>query len=155
MTAQEHLVRLSDRNFQTLSQTVRAFPKDKLDWKPAPGSRSALDQLQEIATILEASGDMYKTYKLEFNPEDFGAWMERRQQYTDAEELLQMIEKVTASNNETIMGIPEEDLVKPFEMPWPGEFRVIDVLGYHPWNMAYHDAQINYIASMLETPGEE
>ncbi|RYG46220.1 DinB family protein [bacterium] len=155
MTAQELLIRQSERNLATLIETVRAFPKDKLDWKPAPGARSALNQLQEIATILEMSGDMYGKRKLEFNMDDYGTWVARREQYTDAEELIEMITKTTAHNNEEIAKIADDQLLTPFEMPWPGDFTLVDIMSYHQWNMAYHDAQINYLASMLETPSEE
>lgn len=46
--------------------------------------------------------------------------------------------------------VNERELADVVEMPWPGDFRVADLLTYHYWNMTYHEGQITYIASMLQ-----
>lgn len=150
MTSQELLARTIRRQIDSLFRTVAGLPADKLDWTPAPGSRSALSQLQEIATSVDEFWSGHSERKVEWAPERLEAWLNRRAALTDLAE----IEKLTRESHERlieyILNLPAEELSLPVEMPFPGEWLVADILNYYSWNAAYHEGQITYIKNLLE-----
>ena len=80
-----------------------------------------------------------------------GEEMERRmREHTDIETLLRIIGEATDREVARIRAVPEENYDLPIELPWPPPMNVVDAMGYHNWNMAYHEGQIHYIASLLE-----
>ncbi|CAN5650044.1 hypothetical protein BH11ARM2_BH11ARM2_11960 [soil metagenome] len=152
MTAKELLIHQTRVRLADFIETVRKFPQGKLDWKPAPGARTALDQIQEVATILDFGSMDYKARKMDFKMEEFGAYVESRAKITELDELIRRLEASCEKAIKDIESVPDEELLMPFEMPWPVDFKVVDVLGYQQWNMGYHAAQITYIESLLEKP---
>ena len=151
MTAADLLERQTRRQLDRFLQAARSIPKERLDWKPAPGARSALDQIQECATINDLMPDLYQTRRLEFTPE-MGAEMElRMREHTDRETLLEMLAASVEREIARMRAVPEDEYDLPVEMPWPPPMSVVDVMGYLVWNLSYHEGQINYIASMLDS----
>lgn len=149
MTAAEFLAHLLRKQTDGLFEAVREIPADKLDWKPGADSRSVLDQLQEIATVHVGLRDAIRNRKLDFTPEMMAEWMEKRKQFTDLAELERMTREGTEAIIEFALSVKPEEFGDAVEMPWPGDFRVADLLSYHYWNMAYHQGQIYYIATLL------
>jgi uncharacterized damage-inducible protein DinB len=149
MTASDFLAHLLRKQTDGLFEAVRELPADKLDWKPAPESRSALDQLQEIATVFDGIPDAITNRKLDFSPEKMAEWQAKRQQLTNLEALEKMARAATDRLIEFAKTVKPEEWNDPVEMPWPGDFRVADLLSYHYWNMAYHQGQIYYIGTLL------
>lgn len=49
MNFQGHVADITLSATETFLRYAKALPADKLDWKPAPESRSALSMLQEVA----------------------------------------------------------------------------------------------------------
>ncbi len=141
--------------FNTQKQLDRFFevfhsiPEDKRDWQPSPESRSALDQLQEVAVVFSGIPEAVANRKLVMTDEDFTKYMTERKKITDVAELEKMTREGTTKLIEFVRSVKPEQLQDKVEMPWPGDFRVADLLGYHNWNMAYHEGQISYISTLL------
>ena len=152
MNANELLLFLTRDQIKATFGAARELPTEKLDWKPAPGARSALDQLQEIATAIDFNWDVYINRKVEWSEEKSERWKQTRSQYTDLDQLEQMA-LAGADRLESLLGqLDPSDYRAPVQVPW-GEATMAECLAYHYWNSAYHHGQIVYIASLLEHPG--
>lgn len=150
MNATELLCYLTDKQVDSLFTAARSVPADKLDWKPAPGARSALDQVQEAATAIDKFWSAYESKKVEWDQEAFNTWQAERGKLTSLDELERICKEQTKRLTDFIRKTNEDDLSLPVSMPFPGDFKFADILAYHYWNCSYHEGQINYIVSMLE-----
>jgi hypothetical protein len=149
MDSLELLSYMTRKQVDSLFEAVKLIPDDKIDWKPSPDSRSTLDQLQELATVFRSVPDAVKARKLDFTPEKFEEYQKERKKVTDPAELERMIREGTEDLLQFVRTVRPEELDDPVEMPWPGEYKVADMLYYHFWNMGYHEGQIYYISTML------
>lgn len=150
MNSIDSLVRNTERQLDRFFDAVKSIPADKLDWKPAPGARSVLDQVQEVATVFQSIPDAVSNRKLAWSDDMYATMMAERQKLTDLAQLEAQTREGTAQLVEFIRTVREDELNDVVEMPWPGDFRVADLLGYHSWNMAYHEGQIYFIGTLLE-----
>jgi uncharacterized damage-inducible protein DinB len=141
---------MTEKQIDRLFEIAHKFPADKLDWKPDDNTRSALDQLQEVATALPKFLPGIKARKIEFDPAEFAKWVEERSKITSLDELERLTRESTKELLDYIRTVPESDLDTKVDMPFPGEFKVADLLSYTLWNASYHEGQINYISFMLE-----
>lgn len=149
MNALELIAYLTVKQIDGVFEAARKLPADKLNWKPNEGSRSALDQLQEITTAIDEFWNVAIDRKVEWSDEKFGQWMERRSKYTDLDELEKKAKADIARYAEFVKTFDANQLTEKVEMPFPGEFTVADILMYHYWNASYHEGQITYIAGVL------
>jgi hypothetical protein len=99
--------------------------------------------------VFQGIPEAIKNRKLVMTQEDYAKYTEDRKKVTDVEQLEKMTRDGTANYVEFVKTIKPEELMETVEMPWPGDFRVADLLGYHSWNMAYHEGQITYIAGLI------
>jgi len=150
MNANELLCYLTEKQIDRIFETARKFPPDKLDWKPGPNARSALEQLQEVATALNEFLPGIKARKVSWDDKRFADWMESRAKLTSLDDLEKSAKASTKELTDYIRTLPESDLDAICEMPFPGEFRVADLVSYHLWNASYHEGQINQIGFLLE-----
>jgi uncharacterized damage-inducible protein DinB len=150
MNAQELLVKLTEKQIDRIFRIARTLPEDKLDWSPAPGARSALCQLQEVATALPEFWAAFSERKLDWNQEKMTAWLEERKKITSIDELEKVAKENTAKLLELIRNTPEGELSAPVQMPFPGDFDLAEILAYHYWNASYHEGQIMYISSLIQ-----
>ena len=150
MNAQELIAYLTRKQVRATFEAARRLPADKLGWKPAPSSRSALDQLQELATAVTQFWSLYTTGKMEWDSEVHQNWYVERAKITDLDELERMAAADTEKMAEFFAKMPAEQLETVVHLPFPGEYKMADIMCYHYWNAAYHEGQINYIASLLE-----
>lgn len=149
MDALDLIATTTQKQLDRFFETFHSLPEDKQDWQPNPESRSALDQLQEIAVVFQGIPDAVTNRKLVMTQEDYANYMVERKKVTDVAKLEKMTREGTVRLLEFVRTVKPEELGDSVEMPWPGNFTVADLLGYHNWNMAYHEAQINYIAGLL------
>lgn len=154
MTAAEYLSRLTRNQIRDLFEAARQLPAERLDWKPTTNSRSALDQLQEVATALDFNWSTYTERKVEWSDERAEQWQRERSQYTDLDELERMAQAATDKLEQFLSTLSDEDWSAPVEFPFPSEYTLGDCVAYHFWNAAYHEGQINYIASLCEDSQE-
>ena len=149
MNAIELLTYLTENQVSSLFRAARSLPADKLDWKPAPGARSALDQVQEAATAIDAFWDVYATGKVEWDSEKHAAWNAEKEKFTDLDALEAECKRTTQRLVDHMNTVKAGDLMNSVSLPFPGDHRVADILAYHYWNLAYHEGQIYYIGSLL------
>ncbi|MBN9503780.1 MAG: hypothetical protein BGO01_08360 [Armatimonadetes bacterium 55-13] len=150
MNAFELLTRLTENQIDSLFRAASALPADKLDWQPSANTRSALDQLQEVATALDVFWASFTERKIEWSDEMFAEWKESRSKITSLAELESKTRESTKKLVEFMKGLSAEDLTKPVELPFPGSYTLADVLAYHYWNMSYHEGQITMIGMLLQ-----
>ena len=74
MNAADLLERQTRRQLDAFVEAVRSIPADKMAWKPSSGVRSALDLLQECATINDLKPDLYETRKWSSPPRWVRKW---------------------------------------------------------------------------------
>jgi uncharacterized damage-inducible protein DinB len=137
------------RQLDRFFDAVKLIPAEKLSWQPNPESRSVLDQVQEVATVFKGIPKAVTNRKLEFTPEQYAESVQKRKAITELAELERTTREATEEFLAFLKSVPEESLSETVEMPWPGQFNVADLLGYHSWNMAYHEGQVYYIAGLL------
>jgi uncharacterized damage-inducible protein DinB len=138
-----------ERQLDTLFRDARAIPADKLDWKPTPESRSALDQLQEVATASDTFWDGLMARKIRWEEDVYIKWVAERSHLTTIDALEAHSRASHARLYEYILSLSDEQLEEPFEMPFPGEWKLADVLTYYHYNASYHNGQITYIGTLL------
>src|SRR3954470_21464432 len=109
MNAQELLIHLTNKQVDALFRAARALPADKLDWKPAPGARSALDQLQEVATALPQFWPIYTERKMAWDEGKFAKWMEDRAKITSVDELERLTKESRKELCDFIRTVPGSD----------------------------------------------
>lgn len=149
MTAIEFLIDNTQKRLDSLFEVARTLPADKLDWKASPESRSALDQLQEVATCVDEFWAAHTERKVEWDPAKFTAWQERRGKLTSVDELQAAANESHARLFEAMRGMTDEYLELPVQMPFPRPFTVLDILAYYSWNASYHEGQITFIKTLL------
>ncbi|MBC8063666.1 MAG: hypothetical protein H7Y17_02460 [Chlorobia bacterium] len=149
MNALDLIAYNTQRQLDRFFEAFHAIPADKQDWAPNAASRSALDQLQEVAVVFQGIADAVTERKLVMTDEDFANYTAERKMVSDPAQLEKMTREGTVQLIAFMGNVKESELEETVEMPWPGDFRVADLLGYHSWNMAYHEGQINYIAGLL------
>lgn len=150
MNVREYAIYSAERGLAQLFAAARDLPEGKLDWSPKPGVRSALDQLQEVVTAMQAFVDEMKAREVTFDEDQFGAWVMSRSQLQTMADLEAAAEEGMVVYREYVRGLSDEDFDLLVSMPFPGEWKVADMVIYHPWNIAYHLGQISYIKSLLE-----
>lgn len=150
MEISDYLISRIQKQLDMLFAAARRLPADKLDWKPAPGARSAIDQLQEIATSVDTFWDAHAERKMVWSDETMAKWQAERSKLTTLDEL----EAKTRESHERLFDfirtVTPDQMSEPVEMPFPEPFDLAYVLTYYFYNAAYHEGQINYIGSLLK-----
>ncbi len=149
MTLAEYNIYIAESDITNLLEAAKSLPSDKLDWKPTPNSRSALDQLQEVATAMQAFLEDIKNQKVSFDKTKFAEWVQSRSQLKEFDQIETALKEGMILYRDYINNLDPAEYNKPVEMPMPGEWRVANLAYYHPWNIAYHLGQINYIHTLL------
>ena len=155
MNAQEFLNLLTERRVKSLFEVARTIPADRLAWEPAPGARSALNILQEVSTAVDAFWQIYTDRRMDWSPESYSEWLNRRESLTDIDDLETACLASTARLAEFTLTVPTEELLDNVELPFPGDHDVAEILSYHYWNVSYHEGQLNYIVSLIGEPAAE
>jgi len=133
-------------------RAAAALPPDRLAWQPAETSRSALNQLQELAV----SASWFLPILSEGHFPEFGD--HARRETERIRESLDTLEKCrdqardgTAQLCQAIAQFPDGRLEDEILVPFGGgmTLTMADVLGLHAWNLTYHLGQINYLQTMI------
>jgi hypothetical protein len=141
---------LADATVKTADALVEAFlrlPEQKRDWKPAESSRSALDQLAECALNNAFLVNIVETRQWTRSFEDYLA-TKAALVAEGPDAAIALLKENTPRAIATIRAFPSDSLDEEITLPF-GTSKMSEVLAYPYWNMAYHEGQINYIASIL------
>ena len=147
-TLQTFLADATRRSATTIVEAIMRLPEDRRNWKPAEGARSALDQLAECALNHDYTAELIKTRHWGVPEQEI--YLKEKQDLVDQGQ--GAIEKLLAESTERVVAVilafPDDSLSEKVVMPF-GEGELSGVLAYPYWNMSYHEAQINYIGSIL------
>jgi hypothetical protein len=142
---------LADRCEKVASQLLVAFdriPSDKRDWAPSDSSRSAVDQLSEVAILNGFSATTIRDRSWgEFNMKDYFA-TKNNLASKGSDSVIDKFRETLPILLSSLREFPDEALEQEIETPF-GRMKMKDILEYPFWNMSYHEGQINFIASML------
>ena len=149
MTYQDQIVKMTQRAVLDLIEAVESLPPNSRDWQPTPQSRSALNQLREIAM-----GPRYLIPLLsDFRSDSFS--LHGPSGIAGADEDLTTFDAIRA---EALAGlaelcqqmahVPDEKLDAEVILPFAGgmTMTLADVLALHYWNATYHLGQVNYLS---------
>ena len=147
---QGFLVSATQKAAADLTAAVLRVPQDKWEWKPMDTGRTALDQVAEIALLTGYTADLILERRWTMGS-DFSVFEKEKtllaQDWPGIQALLKTnVAKMIAA----LEALPEADLGTSIDMPW-GPMTMAQIMAYPYWNMAYHEGQINYIASLLGT----
>lgn len=121
---------------------------EKATWKPLDEGRTALDQVAECALICASMVDVLKNWKMpEFTPEMIAEY-ETSKAALSMEEASAMLQEKTAELCDVIRAIPDDQLEGTMQFWGPEPWARVGVMGYHNWNMVYHNGQLNYIQTL-------
>lgn len=152
MRTQELIVRQTQRALEDTLRAAAALPADRLDWQPAPTSRSALNQLQEIAVSAEWFLPLLEGGQLPAFDDHARREAARLKASLDTLDACRVYARdSTARLCHAIAHFPDERLDDEISLPFGGGMMMTmaDVLGLHAWNLTYHLGQINYIQTLL------
>ncbi len=149
-TLHQFLTNATKKAAADLEAALQRLPEDKRGWKPMDKARSALDQAAECALINGHTVDLIKTRIFEWNG-DFSEFERAKVALSqDEKATLSQLHENTARVIDAINSVPAADLGVEIQMPW-GTMTMAQIIAYPYWNMSYHEGQINYIASMLDS----
>lgn len=145
---QEFVIAATQKAASDLEAAVLRLPEDKRSWSPMDKARTALDQAAECALINGETADLITNRKWTMGG-DFAAFERAKVELShDWNAVKWMLDQNIAKLVAAIRAVSDEDLGVEIQMPW-GPMNLAQVIAYPYWNMAYHEGQINYIASMV------
>ncbi|MCC2631413.1 MAG: hypothetical protein K0S20_112 [Patescibacteria group bacterium] len=142
MNASETFSKLFEDGMPMLTAAVNAVPEEKLDWKPAEGSRT-IRQVFTEAVMMTA----YVAKAL--NERGVPPYEEMATDYAE-KTIPELIEQLSVNAKElksAIDAFPESEYENKLEAPW-GVWTYFQTMSYPYWNMMWHTGQINYIQTM-------
>ena len=133
-----------------LETALLNLPEDKRNWSADGAARTALDMVAECAIMNAMTERIIETriFPADF---DFAVYnREKAELIQDWETLRSLLHANTAYAVTAIRTVADEDLSAPVQGV-PGAKTLVEVVAYAYWNMKYHEGQINFIASLLES----
>ena len=123
---------------KNLSHNLKFIADDKLDWKPAPSAKSALEICAEVVGVARHMPHMIKgeTDNIE------------RPVFTSREEAQQNVESATADYAAFLQTLGPDDMSGEVQMPF-GAMAKIEVIGIPVVDAVHHHGQIAYIQTLL------
>lgn len=146
------LVKMTQKSVDDVCRAAEAIPEDREDWCPGGIARSALSQMQELAT----QGPWYIPIIREgivpqFDSEDRQRAVETRASFDSIAKCVQEVRSSTSDLCQAIASFPESRFDEEVVLPFGGGITVTmaDVLALPHWNLVYHLGQINQIQLLL------
>lgn len=137
---------------EDIVRSALAVPEDKWEWVPMGSARSALSQMQEIAT----SGDFFLPIIREGSVPEFDEHARNeairiRKAHDTMGKCVEAIRNSVVSLCSEISRFPDDRLDEEISLPFGGgiNMTMADVLALPSWNMIYHLGQINQLQLML------
>ncbi|BCM93620.1 hypothetical protein IAD21_05511 [Abditibacteriota bacterium] len=147
-TLQSFLADAAHKAAIDLETALMRLPEDKRSWSAGGDARSAIDMVAECAIL---GGSTAQTIEDHAFPSDFDFARyagEKDELSQNVEATLALLHENAARVADAIRAVPDENLEVKVQMPW-GPMTLTQLMSYPQWNMAYHEGQINFIASIL------
>lgn len=146
-TVQEYLAGATHKAATDLTKAYLNIPEEKRDWSPGEKARTALDMYAECVLLNGYTADTITTHAMSGSMESFTQDKAKVKEQS-WEQMHAQFEAGVAKIIAAIQGVREADMEVEIAMPW-GPMTSAQLITYPHWNMAYHEGQINYIASIL------
>jgi hypothetical protein len=134
-----HVVRLIRFGAESLAFQLGHIPEDKLDWKPDPASKSALQVAGEVIGVMQSQITTLQGGELNMSPLPHPSSLEEARS-----KLAAATEEYTALLEQAEPGSLDRRLETPFGPLWANyavTFGLVDLL--------HHHGQVTYIQSLL------
>jgi uncharacterized damage-inducible protein DinB len=156
MDFKEFAIQRNAKASETLLRNVRAVPADKLSWRPAEKTRSALEVCQEAAQS-PMWGVMILNHKgwpggtPEQMQEQMAAAMAERQSWDTVDKCEAAMDANLEKLEAAIRALPDEELETVIRLPFgPGmDLPLAEICLVQYWNTTYHTGQVCYVQLML------
>lgn len=151
MNFQGHVADITLSATETFLRYAKALPADKLDWKPAPESRSALSMLQEVAQDPRDLAKLFNGHEVAGAGSDeyLDRLQRERSEWTTLLECERVLEFNLGLLTKALRAFPSERLSEPVTEPWGYETTFLELMMYQYWNTVWHTGQIAYIQTLL------
>ena len=152
MKLQEFFIEATRKAAADLETALNNLPADKRNDSIGGQARSAMNMVAECAVMNSGTADILVTKQMaEF---DFAQFMQTLEALAkDESAALALLHSGTEKFVAALSSVSDDDLSVEVKMPW-GPMTLAKIIAYPYWNMAYHEGQINFIASVMthETP---
>ncbi|MBN9501006.1 MAG: hypothetical protein BGO01_14390 [Armatimonadetes bacterium 55-13] len=152
MRYQDQLVKQTQKAADDICRSALAVPLDKSDWAPGGEARSALNQMQEVATQVAWFLPILRDRQMpDFDEHARKEAVRIRQSYDTVEKCVAEVRRSTSELSQVIATFPDSAMEDEITLPFGGGMvlTMADVLGLPYWNMVYHLGQINQIQLLL------
>lgn len=114
------------------------LPEDKLDWKPEPTSKSALDVVAEVTGVMRMSMPLFQGEPMEYQPEPAAATRD------------EAISRLQAASDTYVAALEAagDELEQPVETPF-GTFWGTYSVVFGLIDLLHHHGQLTYLQSLL------
>jgi len=145
---QEYLVSVTEKAAKDLVTALERIPVEKRAWSPAETARTALDQVAECAILAGSTAEILESRS--WMRGSYEEYLQRKAALAagDPAAIFALLDANLVKLVAVIRAIPDDALNVTMETPF-GTLSLSQIMGYPYWNMAYHEGQINYIASIL------
>ena len=140
MTFQEALVTQIDDAYSDVWKYA-GFIEDDLDYKPSEATRTPLQLLQEVSTVVDGMAGIIRDRKF---PDHFEEQPGLTESLTSVEACRAHFEANIGAVKDAILAFPSENLTDTIDTPW-GTFTWVQFLSYMYWNPMWHAGQLAYI----------
>ena len=150
MTAQDFLINETLRSVDAFFDAIKRVPADKLEWSPLDNGRSVLNQAQECAQSAMWGVSVVRAGKFDWDAEKLAKAKEERESWTTLDQCEAKCRENTEALVKLIRETREEDLEKTISIPFgkTHDWKIVDILNLHAWNLHYHTGQVNYIQTL-------
>jgi hypothetical protein len=148
----DQLVKMTQKAVDDICRSAEAIPGDREDWSPGEAARSALSQMQEVATQAAWFLPIIRDRKMpEFGEHAMKEAVKLRASYDSIAKCADAARDSTSELCQAISAFPEGQMDEEITLPFGGgmTMTMADLLGLPYWNMVYHLGQINQIQLML------
>jgi uncharacterized damage-inducible protein DinB len=152
MRYQDQLVRSTQKAMEDVVRAAQAVPADHQDWSPMGSARSALSQMQEIATSADFFLPIFRDGVVpEFSEHARNEAIRIRRSHDTMEKCIEATRRSVAELCAEISAFPDDRLEEEIALPFGGGIlmTMADLLALPSWNMVYHLGQINQLQLML------
>jgi phage antirepressor YoqD-like protein len=140
MTFQEALVTQIDDAYSDVWKYAEMI-EEHLDYKPSEATRTPLQLLQEVATMVDGFAGIITTQKF---PETFEENSELYASLTSIAACREYYESKVGAVKEAVLAFPSDKLTETIDTPW-GTFTWVQFMSYLYWNPMWHAGQLAYI----------
>lgn len=145
----EMILSLTKKQAESFLDVYLKLPEDKRTQLATAKSPSASDQIAEIAITNRRVSSVLENlvFPSEF---DYSTFVQQKAELcTNWDELLIMFHSSLKVLDESIKRFDPTKLEQIIEYPW-GKTSMREVISSPFWNMAYHEGQVAFIATMLD-----